>query len=272
MVSLPQKTSLNEVLALYEHIDLDEDEMKEAILWRKQKKEAELKRASIERRAEENRRLLTGNQWGFEQTKGFMIYRAEQLFKDKKFVVDAQNSFIFEMLCYYFSNDRQFLSLAENAGVPNPSLDKGILIAGNFGVGKTWLMKLFMRNQRQVFHVKNAKDIADAFGQDGEDALNDFVNKPKNAVNDSSAFFQPYAGLCIDDIGTEDIKNYYGSKRNVIGDVIEKRYAKGNTGIYLHATTNFDADQIKEFYGGRVASRMREIFNLIEMNGNDRRR
>jgi DNA replication protein DnaC len=267
-----QKISLEEALALYEHIELEDHELKEAILWRKQKKEAEIKRVNLEKRAEENRKMLTGNQWSYDQTKGFMLYRAAQIFTDKKFTLDSENTLIFELLCYYFSNDKQFIALAENAGIPNPSLEKGILLAGNFGVGKTWLMKLFARNQRQVFHVKHAKDIADAFGADGEDALMEFVNKPKNAINDTQAFLQPYAGLCIDDLGTEDIKNHYGNKRNVLGDLIEKRYAKNNIGVFLHATTNLDAEQIKSFYGGRVASRMREVFNLFEMNGNDRRK
>lgn len=196
----------------------------------------------------------------------------EQIFKEKKFILDADNSAIYELLCYYFSNDKMFLSIAENMGIPNPSLEKGILLAGNFGVGKTWLMKLFMKNQRQVFIMRNAKQIADDFEANGEDGIADYVNKPKNPINDTSVFLQPYSGLCIDDIGTEDIKTHFGNKKNVIGDLIEKRYSKSNIGVYLHSTTNLDAEQIKSFYGGRVASRMREIFNIIEMNGNDRRK
>jgi len=69
-------------------------------------------------------------------------------------------------------------------------------------------------------------------------------------------------GMCIDDLGTEDIKNHYGNKKNVIGDLIELKYAKKTTGIYLHGTTNLTAEQLKDFYGSRVTSRMREIFNL----------
>lgn len=271
-LNLPQRLSLDEALSLFEHITLEEHELKEAILWRKQRKESELKRINLEKRAEENRKALSGNQWSYDQTKAFMQYRAQQIFTEKKFIIDNENTMIYELLCYYFSNDKQFLSLAENLGIPNPSLEKGILLAGNFGVGKTWLMKLFAKNQRQVFFIRNAKDIADGFGANGEEALNEYLNKIKNAVNDTAVFFQPYSGLCIDDIGTEDIKTHYGNKRNVIGDLIEKRYSRNNTGIYLHATTNLDADQITSFYGGRVASRIREIFNLIEMNGNDRRK
>ena len=257
---------------MYDHIELEEWELQEAILWRKQKKEAEIKKANLEKRAEENRRALTGLQWSYEQTKAFMKYRSEQIFKEKPFVVDDSNAMIYELLCYYFSNDKNFLAVAEAMEVKNPSLEKGIFIAGNFGVGKTWLMRLFMKNQRQVFLLRNAKDIADEFGTNGEDGLLEYVNKHKNPSNDSSVFFQPYSGLCIDDLGTEDIKTHYGNKRNVIGDLLEKRYSRNNTGVYLHATSNLDAEQLKDFYGGRVTSRIREVFNLIEMNGNDRRK
>jgi DNA replication protein DnaC len=144
------------------------------------------------------------------------------------------------------------------------------MLPGNCGVGKTWMMELFQRNQRQVYHLVNAKFIADNYEQNGEDKPN-YEDKVKNAYNDANVFFQPYAGLCIDDIGTEDIKNFYGNRKNVIGDLIEKRYAKGNTGVFLHATTNLTADQLSEFYGSRVGSRMREIFNFIELPGGDRR-
>ena len=91
-----------------------------------------------------------------------------------------------------------------------------------------------------------------------------------------------YAGLCLDDIGTEDVKVNYGNRKSVIGDIIEQRYSiiekledpdniKNNCGDLLHATTNLSSPQLVEYYGGRVTSRMREIFNFIELPGNDRR-
>ena len=154
-------------------------------------------------------------------------------------------------------------------GISNPSLEKGIMLCGNFGVGKTWLMKLFAKNQRQVFFMENAKNVADMFMDTGED--NRYLNLHKNPVNDANTFYHKFSGLCIDDLGTEDVKMHFGNKKNVIGDLIEKKYSNQTTGIYLHATTNLTAEQMKEFYGGRVTSRMREIFNQIELSGNDRR-
>jgi predicted ATPase len=272
MENLRVQSNLTEALKTYDHIELTEEEMNAAILWAKQKKDAAIQQELLEQRARENRRLFTGVQWSYEQTKSFMKYRADTMFKEKPFVVDGENSMVYELLLYYFSNDPKFLGLAQNLGIPNPSLDKGIMLAGNFGVGKTWFMKLFARNQRQCFTLKNAKDIADQFGNNGEDGLMEYVVKPKNPVNDQGVFYHTHLGLCIDDLGTEDLKNHFGNKRNVIGDLIEKRYSRGNTGVFLHTTTNLDAMELESFYGGRVTSRMREVFNIIEMNGKDRRK
>ncbi len=41
---------------------------------------------------------------------------------------------------------------------------------------------------------------------------------------------------------------------------------------YTHVTTNLSGDQIEENYGTRVRSRMREMFNMIILPGEDRRK
>jgi predicted ATPase len=263
--------SQRELLSNYDHIELTEEEIDEALLQAKVKKSIRMEFEENQRRAEENRRALTSTRWTTEQTKSFMLYRAKQIF-EKPFALDQDNQIIFDLLCHYFSEDEGFLAIAENLGVANPSLQKGIFLCGNFGVGKTWLMKLFAKNKRQVYHLHNAKQVADSFEADGEEAVRSFVQPIKNAVNDGARFYQPFTGICLDDIGTEDVKVNYGNRKNVIGDLIEKRYAAGNCGVMLHATTNLTADHLKEFYGGRVISRMREIFNLIELPGEDRRK
>lgn len=266
------KRSATEALEAYKHIDLSEEETAEAILWRKQLKEKNLREQAMRERAEANRKALTSSRWSYDQTRGFMLYRAKNILPG--FTLDQSNNTVFDLLCYYFSEDRQFTGLAEDMGISMPSLSKGICLAGMYGVGKTWLMRLFSKNQRQCYAVKSAKQIADTYEADGEgdSGLSAFIQKSKNAVNDMQVFYQPYMGLCVDDIGTEDIKNHFGNKKNVIGDLIEKRYSLDNTGTFLHATTNLNAEQIESFYGGRVRSRMREIFNFIELKGADRRK
>lgn len=256
----------------YSHIELSEEEMMEAIIWRKRKKEDERVGAELKIREEENRKLLTAPT-NYDIVKLLMLYRAEKKF-EQRFVIDKANEFVFELLCRYFGNDDQFVPMALSAGIANPSLQKGIFLAGNFGSGKTWMMTLFRQNQRQCFSIKPAKDIASGFraSKEPEEYLSSLVPNVINASNDPMVFYQRELGMCIDDIGTEDLKVNYGNKSNVIGDLIEMKYHQKVYGTCLHATTNLTADELKEYYGGRVISRMREIFNFIEFSGEDRRK
>jgi hypothetical protein len=270
MESLPQPMTLPEVLESYSHIELTNEEMIEAVIFAKRQKERRLHDEEVKKRQEENRKHLTGHGWTYQQTRDFMLYRAANLFG--RFNIDDLNRPVFDLLCYYFSNDKMFVSVAKDMQIENPSLDKGILLYGGFGSGKTWLMKLFAKNQRQVFHVHNAKEIADDFQTGGVEAVEFWTKQHKAAFEDPDVFYQKILGVCIDDIGAEDEKKHYGNNRNVIGDMIELCYSNGNVGPLLHVTTNLNAEQIKDYYGGRVASRMKEIFNLIVLPGADRRK
>lgn len=254
----------------YSHIELTDDEVLEALIWRKRRKEDELKKETLRLREEQNRKRLTQSTT-YDIVRSLMLHRSEVKFEGK-FKLDEKNSFIFDLLCRYFGHDGEFIPLAKSIGIENPTLEKGILLAGSFGAGKTWFMQLFQMNQRQVFSVKNCKLIAEEYMTIGEEGMEQYTIITKNAADDPSVFYQKYSGLCLDDIGTEEIKTHYGNKKNVIGDLIENRYTKKATGIYLHGTTNLTAEQLKEFYGNRITSRMREIFNFIELKGSDRRK
>lgn len=254
----------------YNHIELTEDETIEAMIWRKRKKEDELKAQAIKEREDQNRKRLTAATT-YDIVKSLMLHRLETKFGGK-FILDDTNKILFELLCAYFGNDLSFLSTASSMGVVEPSLDKGILLAGNFGVGKTWFMQLFQQNQRQVFYIKNCKDIANEFMESGESGMGEYIELKQNPINDSSLLFQKVSGLCLDDLGTEDIKNHYGNKKNVVGDLLEQKYEKRTIGVYLHGTTNLTAEQLKEFYGNRVISRMKAMFNFVELKGRDRRK
>lgn len=205
-----------------------------------------------------------------------MRWRMGKKFGDKKLVfVDSETcnaGTIFELLCHYFSNDPRFTELAIAAGIPNPDLRKGILLSGTVGNGKTTMMRLFAVNQRQVFWLKSASEVANTWLRGGEEAISVFYEPNQLPVNDVDNFYQPYAALCLDDCGTEDVKNHFGNRVNVIGQIIESRYYKGATGSWLHITTNLNSEQLKEFYGPRVISRLREVVNLIELKGGDRRK
>lgn len=270
--------SLQEVLATYDNITLTDDEITEAMIAAKRKKEESIRMQNLRDKERFNRENAS-NLMNMDVIRTFMMRRAADLFQGR-FIIDEENENLFTLLCMYFTNDPGFCDFAEKMGTKGASLSKGLLIAGNFGIGKTWMMKLFMKNARQVYYLRNAKEISDSFLQAGDNQIpKEYLEPFKTAVNDASVFYQAIAGLCIDDIGTENVKNSYGNKSNVIGDVIEMRYAErsddypnGYTGILLHGTTNLSAEDMRDYYGERVVSRMREIFNYIKPGGNDRRK
>lgn len=247
-------------MASYDHIELTEEETAWAMIDAKQKKERVVELKTYEDRIRASKAIST-KEWRFTDVSAFMINRMADVFPD--FAIDNDNEFVYLAMCYYFSSD---LAL----GKFNPA--KGILMCGNVGTGKTLLMKLFSRNPRQCFNIESAKNISETYQTDGVAALNYYCQPHKNPMNDAEMFYQPVAGLCIDDLGAEDVKKNYGNNSNVIGDIIESRYSKGFTGPLLHGTTNLTAVQLAEYYGPRVTSRMREVFNFIELPGTDRRK
>jgi DNA replication protein DnaC len=275
--------TLREILDSYNHIELTDDEMLEGMIWAKRKKEETIRLQKLKDFEEQNRKIKA-MRFNYDVCRTWMMNRAKQIF-NKDFELDTYNEKIFNIMCYYFIDDEEsFTSICKDIGVKNPSLKKGFLIPGNFGVGKTWLMLLFSRQPKQCFDLVRAKDIAEEFLKSKDkqipaiylkpiDVRGDETGKPIDRTYPSEEVFnQRFLGLCIDDLGSESVQNNFGTKMNVIGDLIESRYHNGYTGVFLHGTTNMNAAQLEAFYGKRVISRMREIFNFIELPGDDRRK
>lgn len=275
--------TLQEVLESYSHIELTEDEKLEGLIWAKRRKADFLKTEEFEKFQTASRKLQT-MKWNFTIIKTFMWNKARRISK-QQFVLDEHNTDFFDLLCYYFIGDEENFSLkAKKMGVDFPSTKKGLLIPGVYGCGKTWMMQLFSRQTLLSFEIVRAKEISKEYLASKEKSIPEVYTRPfkcnwdeqlaPSDVNypNEEVFNHKLLGLCIDDLGSEAVQNNYGNKINVIGDLIEARYANGYVGRFLHGTTNLTSEEIKTFYGGRVASRMKEIFNWIVLPGNDRRK
>jgi DNA replication protein DnaC len=104
------------------------------------------------------------------------------------------------------------------------------------------------------YKIFSSKNIAGEFSKNGYDAIWKFSN-----IN----------SLCIDDLGAEsDEVKHYGSKVNVIEEIIETRYLNG---LFTHFTSNLKPDNILDMYGNRVYSRIMHSVNIIEYNNCDYR-
>lgn len=142
--------------------------------------------------------------------------------------------------------------------------EKGLMLHGGVGSGKTYLMGLFSCNPKASYGVVSCREVSSLFTKEGYESIRAFYYISRGYKN---YFSQTDYGKCFDDLGEEKNKKYFGNELNVMEEIIESRYNNKKLWQYTHITTNLNVDQIEEIYGKRVRSRMREMFQLIEFKG-----
>lgn len=192
-----------------------------------------------------------------------LTYTSEFLFEtfEKNYNVDSDNEAIVLNLCRYFTNDKTF----------DGDLNKGLLLVGGVGIGKTTLMQFFKRNQKFSYRLMSCREIESDFSLEGEKSVSYCSYNVQIATN-SNPFGHQEIGFCFDDLGTEANGKHFGKEKNVMAEIILNRYDNQLPGHCTHITTNLTADQIKAQYGTRVTDRMREMFNIITFASNAKSR
>ena len=162
-----------------------------------------------------------------------------------KFRIFKEDQEVLFKLCNYFIRDEV------NCKKLKIDINKGILLTGPVGCGKTSLMKLlrYAVPHQKSYEVIPTRNIVFAFNHTGYKTIEHFGN---------NNFF------CFDDLGVEPTGRFFGKDCNVIGEILLSRYDLFlEHKLKTHATTNLNAQELEDRYGNRVRSRMRQLFNLI---------
>jgi len=152
------------------------------------------------------------------------------------------------------------------------NLNKGIMLAGGVGVGKTVLMSLLAQNQKDSFIIVSCRKVAQDYvngGPDGKGGIKAIEKYFKPWYVAKNIFGHSELGICFDDLGTEGDKKNFGNELNVMAEIILDRYDNPNLKGKTHFTTNLSADEINEIYGPRVSSRLREMVNICSYEGGE---
>ena len=194
--------------------------------------------------------------WQWLERKGRQVY-------GQKFSLHEEDCVIINALLCYFLQDH---FTAARLGL---NLQKGILLSGPIGCGKTSLMRLmcFISEPKRRHIMKPCRDVSYEFINDGYEVIHRYSRRFSTRL-ESNIF-------CFDDLGTEKNLKYYGNECNVIAEILQIRYELFTSrGLVTHLTTNLNASEIESAYGGRVRSRLREMFNLISFpkEAGDKRR
>jgi len=174
----------------------------------------------------------------------FLEAKGKILFGQHFKIYDEDKNVLFK-LCNYYIKDQNYCEKFEM----DP--EKGILLSGPVGCGKTSMMKLlrYLVPHQRKYVVMPCRNIVFAFNHLGYKTIDDY--------GDSSSF-------CFDDMGVEPIGRHYGRDCNVIGEILLSRYELFlQTKLKTYATTNLSAHELEDLYGLRVRSRMKKMFNLV---------
>lgn len=168
-------------------------------------------------------------------------------------IFETDHAIIHKLLAYFLKDEITCFQL-------NIDLNKGVLLSGPLGSGKTTLMFLMktLTSAEHKFYIKPCRDISYEFIQEGYEIIQRY-SKGK--------LYPDPKTICFDDLGTENNIKYYGNECNVMAEILLSRYdlfiAKK---IKTHITTNLSATEIDSAYGNRVRSRLGSMVNLISFD------
>lgn len=211
-------------------------------IWQKEQREKE--RLEEIRKAKELKDTWTAN-----KVYQLMAYTSQHVF-GKKLIFNEENKELITALCFFISRDERFES---QLGL---SLKKGLLIRGISGIGKTYLVKCIENNELNPILILSMLDIANSIKENGEY----LIKRGNNKI------------IYLDDVGTEEATvNHYGTKINFFKNFIESTYLRTQQFSNLIISTNNSFSEMEASYGFRVRSRIKDMFNIIDVKGNDMR-
>lgn len=186
----------------------------------------------------------------------------------------------------YFLRDETFfespnLIRSFNGQIITPNYDKGLLVIGDYGNGKSSMMKaissavnkMYIQAYNENWQTLSQWQSIRFMYHNVHDVITDFecIENGESKAN----FYKKFSGFrhCYDDIKKEKIASNFG-KTNLMKEIIEKRYDnKAKTFLICNYHNNHPNNvehALLEFgtlYGGHIFDRIFEMFNIIEFKG-----
>jgi DNA replication protein DnaC len=168
----------------------------------------------------------------------------------KKLIENNDTLPLIKAICFFLSQDERFET---ELGM---SLQRGLWIRGVAGLGKTHIIRCASKNELCPIDIFSMLEIAQTVKENGEFSLLTQANRK----------------VYLDDVGSEEATvNHYGTKINWLKDFLETFYLRSSAYNKLIVSTNYNFDATEQKYGFRVRSRIKDMFNVIDVTGKDLR-
>lgn len=199
--------------------------------------------------------------YSYDEVITWLERKGVELYGNHFKILETDYPIVYKLIAYFLKDEPTCFQYGIN-------LNKGILLTGPIGCGKTSLMNLmkYLTATEHKFFVKSCRDISFEFIQDGYQIIHKY--------SIGKLYQSEPRTYCFDDLGTENNLKYFGNECNVMAEILLSRYDLFiSKKLLTHITTNLSATEIEKHYGNRVRSRLREMVNLIafEKSAQDKR-
>lgn len=212
----------------------------------------------------------------FEMHTRLFLYIANNIViapQRRTFIVDEHNRNVIKFLLYYFNN----CSLAEEV-FPGRGykLHKNIMLQGGPGVGKSMIMQCFSEYLKRIgsprfFHNLSVTQMVNYY------TIHNNLDRYTFHEEESCGFMPKPENVCLNDVGLNDDKVFYGMNTAVLTDefLLARNDIWAGWDKFAHITTNLDDKALTARFTkgdkyGRLIDRFK-TYNVIPLEGKSRR-
>lgn len=191
----------------------------------------------------------------------------------RQFVIDDDNRLVIRFLLYYFNNCQLAEDVFPGRGY---KLHKNIMLQGGLGVGKTMIMQCFSEYLKRIksprfFHNLSVTQMVNYY------TIHNNFDRYTFYEEDSTGFMPKPENVCLNDVGLNDDKVFYGMNTSVLTDdfLLARNDIWAGWDKFAHITTNLDEKALiarftKGDKYGRLVDRFK-TYNVIPLGGKSRR-
>lgn len=174
------------------------------------------------------------------------------------FQIKPENQQVIYTIFRYFLQQPDFneYELIKN----KPALEKGLLVYGDYGIGKSTLFDVIHEIGREV--VTRTRNTQLWFPRTSTiHLLSRYYEAQKNVDSNFQLEHYYHGKLYLDDLGKEE-KAY--NREEIVGMLLFERHRRK---LKTFVTTNENPSSIAGRYGNHIGDRLPEMFNIIKWEG-----